>query len=602
MAGTRPGLWIRRYWSGSSSSTTRTGDLVAKRRGDHNRLGFALQLVTVRHVGAFLGDPLDVPPAVLDYVAAQLGVADPSCVKRYTERDKTRLEHQWEIAGVDGFASFASAEAGLVQWLDDEAWTTGDGPRALFYAAVAWLREGKVLLPGVTTLVELVATVRQAAEDRLYDTLATSVTAGQARSLEAILEVPEGRRRSQLDLWRRGVRSTTGRGMVLALDRVAEIAGLRMREADIASVPTRRVIELARYGMAAKAPKLSRHPYRRKIATLLATVRWLEVTAADDALELFDVFMSSELIGRAGKAADKEKLRRQAGYARHAGVLRAAVEVLFEPPMRRAVQPCLAVRAARRVRELACPASELNDVATEGDSIQVALAEAVGALPDGNGAGVSEAAGEGFYGAVGFDTPDLAGAVGGHVEASGGIDREAIETGGPGGRARAGVGGDVGGVGDLDAFDRRRRPCLCRVQVPAARIDREAVRGRDPSPAAVHGAARVDAVDVRAEVVGGEDRPVRGTGDPVRLLQAGGPGPALPGVGIDQQQAGEPDEIADQAAGQAVAEPGDQHPLIVEREPARAVDPAREFDRLRVWVIHAQHRARKPVPELAGEE
>ena len=167
-------------------------DLVAKRRGDHNRLGFALQLVTVRHVGAFLGDPLDVPLAVLDYVAAQLGVADPSCVKRYTERDKTRLEHQWEIAGVDGFASFASAEACLVQWLDDEAWTTGDGPRALFYAAVASLREGEVLLPGVTTLVELVATVRQAAEDRLYDTLAASVTAGQARSLEAILEVPEG--------------------------------------------------------------------------------------------------------------------------------------------------------------------------------------------------------------------------------------------------------------------------------------------------------------------------------------------------------------------------------------------------------------------------
>jgi hypothetical protein len=95
MAGTRLGLGIRRCWSGSSSSTTRTGDLVAKRRGDHDRLGWALQLVTVRHVEAFLADPLDVPLVVLDYVAAQLGVADPSCVKRYTERTRPG----WSISG-----------------------------------------------------------------------------------------------------------------------------------------------------------------------------------------------------------------------------------------------------------------------------------------------------------------------------------------------------------------------------------------------------------------------------------------------------------------------------------------------------------------------
>jgi hypothetical protein len=42
--------------------------------------------------GRYAAGPPD--QAVLDYVAAQLGVADPSCMKRYTERDKTRLEHQ----------------------------------------------------------------------------------------------------------------------------------------------------------------------------------------------------------------------------------------------------------------------------------------------------------------------------------------------------------------------------------------------------------------------------------------------------------------------------------------------------------------------------
>jgi Domain of unknown function (DUF4158) len=228
-------------------------ELVAKRRGDHNRLGSALQLVTVRWLGTFLTDSLDVPLAVLDYVAAQAEAQDPSCVKRYTEPEKTRLEHQGEIAQLHGFVPFASAQASPVQWLDRRAWTTGDGPKALFVAAVGWLRERKVLLPGLTPLVELVAEVRQAAagaaaETRLFDRLAGAVSAEQARLLESVLQVPQGQRRSQLDLWRRGERSTSGRGMVAALTRVASIAGLRMRRVDVAGVPTRRVIELARYG------------------------------------------------------------------------------------------------------------------------------------------------------------------------------------------------------------------------------------------------------------------------------------------------------------------------------------------------------------------
>lgn len=41
--------------------------------------------------------------------------------------------------------------------MDARAWTTGDGPKAIFLDAVRWLRERDVLLPGVTTLTRLVA-------------------------------------------------------------------------------------------------------------------------------------------------------------------------------------------------------------------------------------------------------------------------------------------------------------------------------------------------------------------------------------------------------------------------------------------------------------
>jgi TnpA family transposase len=304
--------------------------VVEKRRSDTNRLGFAVQLGTVRQLGAFLADPVDIPTQVVDYVAGQLGIGDPSCLKTYAGRDKTRLEHQWEITRLHGYRDFASAEAELSTWIGDRAWTTGEGPRTLFGGAIGWLREWRVLLPGVSVLTRLVAGVREATTQRLWDTLAAKVGPAQARRLEGLLEVPPGARSSDLERLRHGPTLVSGKAMGEALARVGEIAGLGLAGLPIDDVPQRRLVELARWGMAAKAPALRRHPHKRRLATLLATTTFLEAKAVDDALELFDVLMANELLGRAVRESNKANVRRFPKVARDAAACAAAVGVLFD--------------------------------------------------------------------------------------------------------------------------------------------------------------------------------------------------------------------------------------------------------------------------------
>ena len=44
-------------------------DLIDERRRERNRLGFAVQLCTLRFLGSFLSNPVQVPPLVAEHLA-----------------------------------------------------------------------------------------------------------------------------------------------------------------------------------------------------------------------------------------------------------------------------------------------------------------------------------------------------------------------------------------------------------------------------------------------------------------------------------------------------------------------------------------------------
>lgn len=305
-------------------------ELIEGKRRAHNRLGFAVQLTAARYLGVFLDDPTDVPVEVVDYLAEQLDIGDASVLKAYGERENTRLEHVRELRRVLEYREFAEAEPELRVWVDARAWTTGEGPKALFDAAAGWLRERRVLLPGVTTLARLVASVREAANQRLWETLYGLLNTGQRAVLDSLLTVPPGARVSELDRLRRGPVRVSGPQMKWSLQRAEEIADLGMGVLDVSAIPPRRLAELSRYGVDGKASLLRRHGDSRRLATLLATAVYLTTRAVDDALDLLEVLIATKLLAKAERETVKEKIKTLPRVERASAKLATAFQVVFD--------------------------------------------------------------------------------------------------------------------------------------------------------------------------------------------------------------------------------------------------------------------------------
>ena len=94
---------VRHYTFGSEDLA-----LINRRRGDANRLGFALMLCYLRFPGRILQQGEQPPAALCAFVAEQLGLAI-AAFGDYAERDQTRREHAAEIQDTLGLRPFTRA-------------------------------------------------------------------------------------------------------------------------------------------------------------------------------------------------------------------------------------------------------------------------------------------------------------------------------------------------------------------------------------------------------------------------------------------------------------------------------------------------------------
>lgn len=264
---------------------------ITRKRGDFSRLGYALQLATVRFLGVFLSDLAEVPHGVVERIASQVNIANAqSCVAAY-RTSRWRWQHTSEIRERYGYCEFTEkgSRFRLGRILCALCWTGTDRPGALFDHATSWLCTNKILLPGVTVLERFVAEIRSRMENRLWRLLIKNLTCEQQASLNQLLITNDGEYQSLLDKLRKGPLRVSGPALIKALRRVEMIRSINVK-LPLSRIPSCRIAMLARFANAAKSSAINRLPPDRKMATLVAFTHHLEASAQDDVLDVLTCY------------------------------------------------------------------------------------------------------------------------------------------------------------------------------------------------------------------------------------------------------------------------------------------------------------------------
>lgn len=162
--------------------------LIRQRRGDANRLGFAVQLCLLRYPGHALEVDMPVPVSVIDWIARQIQ-SDSAAWPQYGARDQTRREHFQELRAYLGLSAFGLADfRKLAHSLADLAMQTDKG-LVLAAHAMETLRQRHIILPTLAVIERVCAEAVTRANRRIYRALLEQLQPHHKRGLDNLLNV-----------------------------------------------------------------------------------------------------------------------------------------------------------------------------------------------------------------------------------------------------------------------------------------------------------------------------------------------------------------------------------------------------------------------------
>jgi len=261
--------------------------IIRQRRGDHNRLGFAVQLCYLRYPGQVMAPDAEPPPALLAFVARQLRVS-PESWQGYARRDETRREHALELQDAFDYRPFTMGEYRRRRGpLTDLAAQTNKAV-ALAQQVIEALRRDRVIVPSARVIDRLRGEALARGTRAFYQRLTEGVDDGHRAHLDRLL-IPRDEARTIVLTWlRQPPGEAKARNILAHLDRLRAIRDVGLPADLDRRVHHSRLTQLAREGAQMNVQHLRDLEGTRRYATLVAVLLDTQATIIDQALELND--------------------------------------------------------------------------------------------------------------------------------------------------------------------------------------------------------------------------------------------------------------------------------------------------------------------------
>lgn len=240
--------------------------LIRQRRGDANRLGFAVQLCLLRFPGCALTGEINVTEPFIYWVAGQIK-ADAVVWPKYAERDETRREHFQELQAYLGLSTFKLSDyRNSVQKLTELALQT-DNSMVLATQEVEILRQRSVILPPLAVIERICAEAITRANRRIYRELNVPLNPYHHQRLDELLKTRPGSGITWLTWLRQSPLKPNSRSMLEHISRLKTFQALELPATLGRTIHQNRLLKMAREGGQMTPKDLGKFEADRRYAT-----------------------------------------------------------------------------------------------------------------------------------------------------------------------------------------------------------------------------------------------------------------------------------------------------------------------------------------------